>query len=449
MIHWLNPIALIGLSLLALPVLIHLLRAHRAERIPFPSLRFVHASRAAAVRLRLPSDWRLLCVRLAIVAAAVLAAAQPLVVTPARWRGWNASMVRAIVLDAGEATTVVDAVGRRPADLAREAAAAEARSAAHSVTIESSRLSDGLIQAAAWLNTAPPGGREIVVLSPFLVHGIDAADIARVPKTIGVRLVRVGVPPDSRRLPGIPLFSSPGSAVNVQVVALEGARTRVTLRREPGSQTGLRVIGSEMSAPELQPLWRALAAAGAPAPSRVEPLACLFGSAASMAPALSAIDPATPRWMLRTRLRMEADVSLRQIARGVTAAASLPPSTVSSVIAADDNGQPLVRLAASQNELVMQVAAPADSLIAAAAVRALLIARAGAPPMSGLEVLRIPDSTLAGWSRPAPDLAPDAWRLADRSDARWFWMAALVLLAAEQWLRRPASRTAVEVRDAA
>ena len=56
MIHWLNPAALAGLALLALPILIHLLRTRQAERIPFPSLRFVLPSETAAVRLRLPAD---------------------------------------------------------------------------------------------------------------------------------------------------------------------------------------------------------------------------------------------------------------------------------------------------------------------------------------------------------------------------------------------------------
>ena len=50
MIHWLNPSALAGLALLGLPILIHLLRTRQAERIPFPSLRFVVPSETAAVR---------------------------------------------------------------------------------------------------------------------------------------------------------------------------------------------------------------------------------------------------------------------------------------------------------------------------------------------------------------------------------------------------------------
>jgi hypothetical protein len=448
MIHWLNPIALSGLSLLALPVLIHLLRTHRAERIPFPSLRFVHASRTAAVRLRLPSDWLLLLVRLAIVAAAVLATAQPLIVTAARWSAWNARIVRAVVIDASETMSLEDAGGHRPADLAREAAAAETRSAARSVRIETPRLRDGLVQAAAWLNAAPPGRREIVVLSSFPIDGFRAADAAAVPSAVGLRLVQVGAQVDTRRISGIPLFSPPDSPSLVQHVTLDGAATRVTLQREAGVQAGFRVLGGDMSGPEVNRLWRAVATAGAPAPSREEPLAGVFGAADSIERQLSAIGPSAPAWMLRTRLRMESDASLRQTAED-TIASPLPSSTVWSVIAVDRHRQPLVRLAAQQQELVMQVAAPAESLAAASAVRALLIARAGGWAKPTQEVLRIPQTVLAAWSRPAPGIGPDAWRSADGSDARWFWLAAALLLGAEQWLRRAAGRTPHEMRDAA
>ena len=55
MIVWLQPAALWGLVLSALPVLVHLLRRRQADRVAFPSLRFVAGSQAAAVRLRPPS----------------------------------------------------------------------------------------------------------------------------------------------------------------------------------------------------------------------------------------------------------------------------------------------------------------------------------------------------------------------------------------------------------
>ena len=83
MIGWQQPAALFGLVLAAIPLIIHLLRTRRADRIQFPSIRFIKPSTTAAVRLRSPSDWSLLAVRTAIVTAAVLALARPVLLTPA------------------------------------------------------------------------------------------------------------------------------------------------------------------------------------------------------------------------------------------------------------------------------------------------------------------------------------------------------------------------------
>ena len=92
--------AFAGLLLLAGPVLVHLLAAaERAAACMFPATHFVRATRAAAVRLRRPSDIGLLLLRLAIVAAAVLAAAQPLVLTPWRLAQWNTRVSRAVIVE--------------------------------------------------------------------------------------------------------------------------------------------------------------------------------------------------------------------------------------------------------------------------------------------------------------------------------------------------------------
>ena len=66
-LYWLNPLALAGLAAAALPVIIHLLKRHRAVRVPFPTLRFLTDSRAAAVRIRSLSDPLLLIVRVAAI----------------------------------------------------------------------------------------------------------------------------------------------------------------------------------------------------------------------------------------------------------------------------------------------------------------------------------------------------------------------------------------------
>src|SRR5439155_23533783 len=84
---------------MAAPILIHLLVQRRAERFPFPTLRFLQPTRLAAIRRHLLEDIPLLLVRAAILAAAVAALAGPLLVTPARRQAWDRLLVRAVATD--------------------------------------------------------------------------------------------------------------------------------------------------------------------------------------------------------------------------------------------------------------------------------------------------------------------------------------------------------------
>ena len=71
----------------------------RAERLPFPSLRFLQQTRLASIRRHVLEDLPLLAVRAAILAAAVAALAGPLVHDADQRQAWNARVVRAIVVD--------------------------------------------------------------------------------------------------------------------------------------------------------------------------------------------------------------------------------------------------------------------------------------------------------------------------------------------------------------
>src|SRR5262245_15328446 len=103
---------------------------HRADRMLFPSLRFVRASRTAAVRLRPPSEWWLLIVRTAAVALAVCAVARPILQTKGRVTAWNARTARAVVVDTSDSMRTRN--GRQPAEqTARESATAEASAASY------------------------------------------------------------------------------------------------------------------------------------------------------------------------------------------------------------------------------------------------------------------------------------------------------------------------------
>ncbi len=98
MITWLAPAALWGLAALAIPILVHLLTRQERQATPFPTLRFLTATRLVSMRHRRLHDWLLLVVRAAIVAAAAAALAGPLLVTSQRQRTWNTRVARAVVV---------------------------------------------------------------------------------------------------------------------------------------------------------------------------------------------------------------------------------------------------------------------------------------------------------------------------------------------------------------
>src|SRR5690349_8520928 len=72
-----NPLALLGLLAVAIPIVIHLLGRYQSRVERFPTLQFIGFARLTPrTRLRL-SDWKLLLVRMGVVIAAALALTQP------------------------------------------------------------------------------------------------------------------------------------------------------------------------------------------------------------------------------------------------------------------------------------------------------------------------------------------------------------------------------------
>jgi hypothetical protein len=64
------------------------------------------------------------------------------------------------------------------------------------------------------------------------------------------------------------------------------------------------------------------------------------------------------------------------------------------------------------------------------------------PSLRELEPAVVPDETLRRWERPASTVGSHAPE-ATSPDGRWFWLAAIVLLLLEEWLRRRSPRPAV------
>jgi hypothetical protein len=62
------------------------------------------------------------------------------------------------------------------------------------------------------------------------------------------------------------------------------------------------------------------------------------------------------------------------------------------------------------------------------------------------ETATVPDADLAAWARPAAPVTGRVGVAVDEGDARWFWVAALLLLLLEGWVRRTNGRRAREER---
>ena len=436
MIRWLNPAALAGLALVCTPVIIHLLRTHRAERVGFPSLRFVRASQTASVRVRWPSDLVLLALRVALITAAVLAVARPIVLAPSRLRSWNARIARAVVVDTSESMRRGSAGAQTPASAATEAADVEQVRATYGFRIEEGDVHSGLRRALAWIEHAPPARREVVVISDFQRGVLTAADVAEVPASIGLRFVRVGSSEDTRTIPGLTLLSAPGVPGRRQEIAVTSAATAVTVSSKMPDQSDRLQSGLRIEAVEgdVTRLLRAVASSGAPAPSPTQPMAMILSDTLSTPPS---VRPIRHHWMLETILRLRADALLAAAGREVHATASME-SPAWTTVAADAVGRPIVSAAEAGDELILRVAAPARSFIAAAALRAGLAARHGSTSQPEQEIVKIDAAELAAWTRTPAPVEQEVWRHTPNSDSRWFWLAALMALVLEHFVRRTA-----------
>jgi hypothetical protein len=419
MISWLHPAALAGLALIVAPIAVHLLTRHRAEHLPFPSLRFVSAARTASFRMRSPSDLLLLLVRIAVIGSAALALAQPILNTAARRETWNARLSRAIVVDPAVAAS-------QPA---KEAADAESRGAPGAVHIAASTLRDALQAAIAAVSATLPSRREVVVISDFRHRSLGPADIAAVPAAVGLRFVRVDGPQPSPDFTGDTTLGAPGVSPRVQRLRVTGEDTDVDLKDVGLAREGLRV---ETSPDQAAIVLRTVARAGAPAPDPQEPLALVFVDGPMIREkGRSTLAP----WMLRTVVRMRRDPLLLEAARvhvRGAPAAELP----GIAIALDRRGAPVLAAFPRGSELVLLVAAaPADFLTVAALQRAL-VARRGEPRWDEHEVVRIPGPTLASWTRAPRSVSETDIRPPAPGDARWMWGGVLALLVLETVLRK-------------
>ena len=422
-LYWLNPLALAGLAAAALPVIIHLLKRQRATRVPFPTLRFLTDSPAAAVKPRSLSDPLLLVLRVAAIAAAVLAAAQPDVVTSWQRAREDRRIARAIVVDTSSSTNALAP--------AREEAVALERRVDAVVELRSDRVGVSLCRAARALLDGPVARHEIVVISDFQHGTINDAEIACVPPDVGLRFVHIAndrAGSTSATLVGLP---ADGRTTD-QRVEFEGPRTRVTFSgREAGASLQPRILAPPDHAPAVAALLRAAARAGTPALPADRPMTFIFPGVPTPAAA-----PLRVPWMIAALVAAREDAAL------VGAAISRRDAKVSTLSAAwtpvvrSATGEPLVSAAAEANGLMVSVSAEPSDVLSLAAVRAFLVAGVATPNWDELEVEAIPPSQLKAWTRAAGPIPDERFKPAPPGDSRWLWGLALALLCAEWVVRR-------------
>ena len=179
---WLTPAAWWLATLVAAPVIVHLLARQRRQRLRFPTVRFVDDIAAPARRRWVPRDPVLLAVRVALVLALAAALAAPLAVTPSRQARWNLPLAQALVVT----TAQDDGVSALPAGEGEQR------------RFVSTDVRAGLADAAAWLTAHRFSRREIVVVGPLTRDALGPADVQALPADLGLRFVRTGaLPADS------------------------------------------------------------------------------------------------------------------------------------------------------------------------------------------------------------------------------------------------------------
>ena len=359
-VSWVNPAALLGLALVALPIAIHLLVRQQTRRVAFPSLRFLRETALAAFRRRAIQDAALLACRVAIVGCAVLALAGPIVQTASRTAGYGGRVSRAIVRFDG-------------------AAAAGDESATSFRLAEFRRLTiaDALADAVRWLNDQPPSGREIVLAGTFRRGLVERSDLLAVPEDIGLRFLPSS-PAAAAEAPRVAaLMRMDGRIMRVEhALQLDADSTRVTAVNATAVPAGRILI---MAAAKDQPLADA---------------------------ALQAALESGVRWTRNDR---------RVVVVWEGAAGEPQPAPDLEIVR-------------------MPVPQPPET-----AATALWSALNRTIPAPEVEPVTIAHDQLESWSRPPGP--PSATAVpADEGDRRWLWAAALVLLAAEQWLRRDRTR---------
>lgn len=254
----------------------------------------------------------------------------------------------------------------------------EAAGAFVSAVFSRARVGDAIADAMNWLDDRPPAAREIVVVAPFHLGQFTEADVAAIPAAMGIRLVAVESAPAPRQVEW-PVLQLRGASLQrvIRIVDLRDDATAVVEgRASPVEGRPLAIVASPDDQPLADAALTAALTAGIPWPD---------GAPARM----------TLAW------------------RGAT------PSSVAQ---------------AAREGKVVEMDVPSPISASASAVRRA-VARAVEDRTPIQEPTRVSGEQLAQWQR-SPGAWPSGAMPGDEGDRRWFWTAALVLLAVEAVMRR-------------
>jgi hypothetical protein len=439
---WLQPLAFLGLLLVAIPIVVHLFGRPRARRVQFPTLRFLELTRDAPSRRALPSDLLLLALRIAIVAVAVLALARP--TWTALGGGNNApGIARVVVLDTSASMVRLTSDGVAMVAAGRRLVDSLTSGATEALVVESARPGDMLHGASAWLSERS-GRKEVVVISDFQSGSFQVSDTGRLDPGAGLSFIQV-----------TPAASD--STVRVDSRLGDIAIAAEAVRRQAGTSTTWRAARTVAVAPVVRvladsgeraivdALLEAVASVRAQreGPGGRHGVAVVLPSFSGREALLASTRLPDEPWQGDVLLRLSRHPLLQELRREGTDGPGGPvPAGLTPVLRAA-NGNVIVTAGVAPIEgedAVVLVPTPGTTpllwagLVAAGAEAALV-----GPAIEEQDPATVPTDVLRSLEREAaPGVAGDD----APSAARWLWVAALLLLGTEWLVRRRPPRQA-------
>ena len=432
---WLNPLALLGIVALGVPILIHLFGRRVARRVKFPSLRLMGEAMPTPATRSVPSDLLLLVVRCAIVLAAVLALAHPLFPTSRRSREAQRP-VRVILVDTSASmrrlTSTASAV-----EVARLRGRALLDSSRQGIIVESANPGASLTGAASWLESQA-GRREVVVVSDFQAGALHDGQVAALPADIGVRLERVE---SSDRL-----LATDAGMVAIDSMSVDSSGTYASWAGDRVDTLPLpAMLGSAEELARVHADTTAIRSLFRRELKRTDRVAVVFPNHPERTALANESALLDGPWQGNLLVALRRNHMLAEVMRTATLVngCSLP----GTVVVSNGSGAPVASMSRARagvpHEILLFTCAEAGSLGAMGLLASLASALDSVPPLTELEPLLLPDELLQRWQR-APVTSEPRGPDETSPDGRWLWLAALVLLGVEEWLRRRSPRRAAK-----